>query len=172
MIGLRQKPESRRDRARQASTWGTEALVLIDGDADLVVDALRKAAREAGVELLDPQAADATDPQPKASVAVIAVHSTNRSSLNAGMLGLDARRDLIADDAVRIVVGVSDRVDLAPKTAAKLLGPEILHQIAAATSTDAERSTWRSLKLRIGASMLSAAGLHVFQVGRMRRRSR
>jgi len=145
---------------------------MIDGDSELIVGALRTMALDAGIELIDPLTEDDGDSTPKASVVVIAVRSTNRSSLNAGMVGLDARRHLIADDAIRIVVGVSDRVDLAPKTAAQLLGPEILHQIAAATSPDAARSTWRNLKLRIGASLLSAAGLHVFQVGRMRTRRR
>lgn len=148
--------------------WGAAPRVLIDGDAALVVAALRKAASEAKIPLLDPQSPDPAEPEAQASVAVIAVRSTDRSSLRAGMVGLEAVRHLISDDAIRIVVTVSDRVDMAPKTLSQLLGPEILHQVAAASSFDPERSTWRSLKLRIGASMLLAAGLHVFQVGRMR----
>lgn len=143
---------------------GIGGRVLMAGNADEVLDALRAGAKRDGVELVDPaESGDAL-----AQVAIAAVRTTSRSTLALGIHTLDELADRLEPDAARLVIAVRAKMTITPD---RLMGPlsrEILFQVAVATGGLDGARRLRRARARFGSALLDAAGLHVFRIGRMR----
>lgn len=144
----------RSERLRAIAAYGREAPILLDGDAEPLLEILRAGAQTWGIAVAD---AEPTEP---ARIVVLAVNGDGRRSAflkAAGMLR--EREQKVTADAIRIVVIQSGRSRLAPQRLQRLLATEILFQATTAL-LPAEKGR-RSLREQIGLTTLEAAGLRI-----------
>jgi hypothetical protein len=137
------------------------APMLIDGDAEELVDILRTGAERAGITVVS--RASLTDP---AHVAVLAIAKDgHRSSVLAATTALHDLGSALTKDAVRIAIIRSGRLKLAPARVQRLVADEVLFHVSAALTTDPALSSDRSFRQRLGNATLLAAGLRVLRLG-------
>lgn len=154
----------RRIRERRIAEWIPFPRVLIVGNDDGLLEALRDNALGRDFELMD--AASIPAPHARASVVIAIVRAKGEESvLSRGVAAIAELKEHLTDDAVRIVVSTNAATKAAPRSLARLIAPEVLHQVAAAAAAEAPR---RGFRERSGRAAIAAAGVHVFRVGRMR----
>ncbi len=147
---------------------GIGVAVLLVGNADDVIDALRDAARREGIDLVSP---DSDGAQPLAHIGLAAVRTPSRSTLASGIRTLEDHATLLSPDAIQLVIAVRQTLPITPDRLMTPLVKELLFQVAvAAGGLDGARMLRRA-RARFGSALLDAAGLHVFRIGRMRRRT-
>lgn len=154
----------RADRLR-AAVASLPGRILLEGDADHLLDVLRERARALGVEVTS-RDSETVSPDNPASIVVLAIESDGRrSSIMKASTMLDAMRKDVAARAIRIVVVQSGRSRIAPERIQRLLVNEILYEVTKAIPALRERALWRSFRERARLTVLDAAGLQVIRFG-------
>ena len=155
---------SRKRRAEQLRAIAAHVLtapILLEGDADELLTVMRTGARAAGIPETD--RASATQP---ARVVVVAIQrDARRSSLVKAAALLRELNDLVAPDAVRIVVVQSRRSKLAPPKLQRLVATEVLFHVALALANVVPGQKERTLRQRFGLTTLDAAGFRILRFG-------
>lgn len=155
---------SRKKRAEQLRAIAEHVLaapILLDGDADELLEVLRAGAASAGIPVTD--RASSTDP---ACVAVVAItKDARRSSLVKAASLLRQLDDHVAPTAVRIVVVQSARSKLAPPKLQRLVASEVLFHVALALSNVVPGQRERTFRQRLGLATLDAAGFRILRFG-------
>jgi len=155
---------SRKRRAEQLRAIAVHVLtapILLEGDADELLTVMRTGARAAGIPETD--RASATQP---ARVVVVAIQrDARRSSLVKAAALLRELNDLVAPDAVRIVVVQSRRSKLAPPKLQRLVATEVLFHVALALANVVPGQKERTLRQRFGLTTLDAAGFRILRFG-------
>lgn len=155
---------SRKRRAEQLRAIAAHVLtapILLEGDADELLTVMRTGARAAGIPETD--RASATQP---ARVVVVAIQrDARRSSLVKAAALLRELNDLVAPDAVRIVVVQSRRSKLAPPKLQRLVASEVLFHVALALANVVPGQKERTLRQRFGLTTLDAAGFRILRFG-------
>jgi len=135
--------------------------VLIDGDASELLEVLRESSLASSIPISDHAAA-----AHPAQVVILAIERDGRrSSLTKASKLLREMNDVIAEDAVRIVVIQSSRSRITPTRLLRLLTSEILFQVAVAFDPMQKLGKSRSIRQRIGLATLDAAGLRILRFG-------
>ena len=155
---------SRKRRAEQLRAIAAHVLtapILLEGDADELLTVMRTGARAAGIPETD--RASATQP---ARVVVVAIQrDARRSSLVKAAALLRELNDIVAPDAVRIVVVQSRRSKLAPPKLQRLVATEVLFHVALALANVVPGQKERTLRQRFGLTTLDAAGFRILRFG-------
>lgn len=147
------------ERLRESAARLVANPIILDGDAEELVEVLRQGARAAGIAI-------ASDPHEgelgPAGVVVLAIEGEGRrSSIRKAFEMLTEYGPRIDDEAVRIVIVQSDRSRNAPARLQRILGDEILYQVALALPGQKKLERRRSTRLGWGLVALDAAGLRV-----------
>lgn len=151
----------RAEQLRAITPHVQAAPILLEGDAEALVAALRAGAGTFGI----PEADQASQDKP-ARVVVLAIHrDSRRSSLVKAATMLRKLDDQVAPDAVRIVVVQSVRSRLVPPRLRRLIASEILFQVAVALPGVVAAEKTRTLRQRWALTSLDAAGFRVLRFG-------
>lgn len=151
----------RAEQLRATALHVQGAPILLEGDAEVLLAALRAGAGTFGI----PETDHASTDQP-ARVVVLAIHrDSRRSSLVKATKLLRRLDDEVAPDAVRIVVVQSVRSRLVPPRLLRLIASEILFQVAIALPGVQAAQMTRTLRQRWGLTTLDAAGFRVLRFG-------
>lgn len=138
--------------------------ILLDGDADELLELLRAGAEASDIAVTaGSRSANQANP---ASVVILAIESEGRrSSIMKASKMLDDMKQDVAPHAIRIVVVQSGRSRIAPARLQRLLANEILFEVTMAIPALRKRASWRSFRERAGLATLDAAGLQVLRFG-------
>ena len=151
----------RTEQLRAIAPHVQSAAILLEGDAEALVSALRAGAGSFGI----PATAHASTDKP-ARVVVLAIHrDSRRSSLVKATTMLRNLDDQVAPDAVRIVVVQSVRSRLVPPRLRRRIASEILFQVAIALPGVVAAQKTRTLRQRWALTTLDAAGFRVLRFG-------
>lgn len=137
------------------------APILLEGDAEVLLAALRAGAGTFGIPETDHASRDVP-----ARVVVLAIYrDARRSSLVKATTLLRNLEGAVAPDAVRIVVVQSVRSRHLPPRLRRLIASEILFQVVIALPGVAAAQKTRTLRQRWGLTTLDAAGFRVLRFG-------
>ena len=156
---------TRRERAdalKAAAARISGSPILIDGDADDLLELLRSGSTDAGLTILDRHALAGR----LAFVVILALDGDGRRSSFARAATLLRELEPFAErDAVRIAVVRSGRNRIAPDRLQEVLAGEIVFQISAAIPTLVPHAKWRTIRQRLGLLALDAAGVRILRFG-------
>jgi len=149
---------------RAAAATHTETPILVDGDATELLAVLRSG--EASAEIRETDHASLVESGERARIVILAVDGHGRrSAFTKASKMLREMDDVIASDAIRVVVVQSDRSRAVPQRLQRVLASEILYQVMLALPGVAKRPKWRSFRQTLGSATLDAAGLRILRFG-------
>ena len=138
--------------------------ILLDGDAEKLVESLGSSARDTGLTVLNYQEWLDLGAEP-CRVVVLGIEGHGRRSSFAQAVELLRAMDVaVASDAIRIVIVQSGRSKVVPPRVQRLIAAEILHQVALASPRIGPPQS-RSFRRRVGLATLDAAGLRILRFG-------
>ena len=138
--------------------------ILLDGDAETLIDSIGSSARDSGLQVLSYQQWLDSGAEPSRVVVLGIEGHGRRSSFAQAVELLRAIDAAVASDAIRIVIVQSGRSKVVPPRVQRLIAAEILHQIALASPRIGPPQS-RSFRRRVGLATLDAAGLRILRFG-------
>lgn len=138
--------------------------ILLDGDAETLIETLGASARDTFLTVLSYQEWLDLGAEPSRVVVLVMEGHGRRSSFAQAIELLRAMDSAIASDAIRIVIVQSGRSKVVPPRVQRLIAAEILHQVALASPRIGPPQS-RSFRRRVGLATLDAAGLRILRFG-------
>jgi len=156
--------KSRAEALRVAADRLSTSPILIDGDAQELLEIIRAGSELADITVTDRATIIASGKE--AAIVILAVDGDGRrSSFGRAARMLRDMDALLTPDAVQIGVIQSGRSRMAPPRLRRILASEILFQVTMAVPELLPLRKRRSIRQQIGLAALDASGLRIIRFG-------